>query len=683
MKKVLLALCAVVAIMAACTPKEVLPSSVQFDKTALSLAVGDNYSLKALVNPADAANKELTWASSADAVATVDQTGKVVAVAEGKATITATCKAASSVKATCEVTVNKKAIHVTAVQLTESEPVTLKVGETLQVDAVITPKDATDQNVTWASDNTEVASVSANGLVTALKGGVAYITATVDGVTSDALMVTVTEPRPIMAKYKQIELREGQNAGGAGKVWLCYGRDEDFVDATAWEERDEVASATWTSQNESIATVDNGTVYAVSPGTTTITVDDGLGSSLVIPVTVTAKPVATDDYLPGIRLIAPDELYNSETGRGWYAEGNRFVGEGYVPGTNCFHIKDHQRSGKVYRIAQCVFAPVDVSAIQNPALYIRIYISDVSKIQMDGANSQIELASQSDSEDWEEICWTGGKVFKNWWPEIDQQQNADIMRKYELKNGWNTIVLPFEWAEVTGGNIRKKSVCRFRWYQNPAAEYDLTGKGVEIAVDQLRVVDWTEYVAMNDNTKAMWMESGTVNNFACYDWKDELDGHQGVFGCKDEWMIATYTNIWLRDQSGRWAGREYSIPANYTPDELKFVWQVWVDDPDYFNNVVTTVELCSGSGYPVGGQTVAPQNWDTRNFKWTHNEGDNDLVYKKGWNTFEENLEIAHNDSDPVDIHSLYTFRIVFTNQGGARPSRHSYYFDDARIVKK
>ncbi|MBQ6081404.1 MAG: Ig domain-containing protein, partial [Bacteroidales bacterium] len=119
MKKVLLALLAAAAILAACTPKEVLPSSIQLNKTTISLVEGENFTLQALVNPSDAANKEVTWSSSADVVATVDQTGKVVALKEGTATITATSKAASSVKGTCEVTVTKKPIPVTAVQIAE------------------------------------------------------------------------------------------------------------------------------------------------------------------------------------------------------------------------------------------------------------------------------------------------------------------------------------------------------------------------------------------------------------------------------------------------------------------------------------------------------------------------------------------------------------------------------------
>ena len=202
MKKVLLALFAAALFLTACGPedaKEILPSNVQLDKQAIGLVEGDSYTLKALVNPSEAANKELTWSSSADAVATVDQTGKVVAVGEGTATITATCKAATSVKATCEVTVTKKAIPVTAVDLSE-ESLSMKPEETQKVEAIITPKDATDHDVTWTSDNPEVASVDANGVITAIKGGVANITATVGGITSDALVVVVIEPQPMFLR---------------------------------------------------------------------------------------------------------------------------------------------------------------------------------------------------------------------------------------------------------------------------------------------------------------------------------------------------------------------------------------------------------------------------------------------------------------------------------------------------
>ena len=675
MKKVLLVLFTAVLIITACGPKEVLPTSITLDKQTLALVEGDSYTLKSIINPSDANNKELTWSSSADAVATVDEGGKVIAIQEGTATITATCKAASSVKATCAVTVSKKAIPVTAVQLTEADPVNLPVNGTLHVSAVITPSNATDNTVVWASDNIEVATIDANGDITALKGGVAYITATVGGVTSDALMVTVIEPRAMYAKYKQIELRLGQNLTGAGIVWASYGRVEDYGDP----DREDVVG-TWTSADESVVTVaNNGGVTSVGVGSTTITLTDPSGNSLTIPVTVTPEPVAPEDWLPGIRLANTTNLYDSSTGMGWFAEGDRALGEGFAPGSQCFHVTNHQvrseTTGTNYLIASCRFDPVDISSVENPALYIRFYINKVSALNLNGSNSQIEITSSGDM-DKQELNWTGGRVFSNW-----PSPSEDA--KYELKDGWNTIVLPLKgYAENTMGGLwdpehpafnpfNPKKVSYFRWYSSPY-ETDFIGKDVEIAIDQLRIVDWTEYEAVD--YKDFW--SGTINNWGAYHWLDELDGHHGVFGSKDEFMADTYTNIWLRSQPtgwmGQWRGRAYSMPANMDASQLKFVWHIWLDDPEYFNNVITTVEICSGSNLV-----------DQQNFKWTHNHPGlpHDVDYHAGWNTIEETLSGDHFEKIPPDIRYLYSFRIVFTNQGGGAPGYHSYYIDDLRML--
>lgn len=79
-------------------------TSVSLTKTTLSLVAGASEALTASVAPADATNKEVTWSSSNEAVATVDATGKVTAVAAGTATITVTTVDGSKT-AQCAVTV--------------------------------------------------------------------------------------------------------------------------------------------------------------------------------------------------------------------------------------------------------------------------------------------------------------------------------------------------------------------------------------------------------------------------------------------------------------------------------------------------------------------------------------------------------------------------------------------------
>lgn len=708
MKKYLMALLAVAFVLTACTPKEVLPSSISLNKTELNLVEGDSFTIQALVNPSDAVNKELTWASSAEAVATVDQTGKVVAVKQGEATITATAKAASAVKATCKVTVTEKAIPVEAVQLSEAGPVTLAQNETLELTAVITPSNATDSNIEWKSDDVSVATVDANGVVTALGKGTARITATVGGVTSEPLVVTVTVPMPMFAKFESMELRVGNRLTGDTSVWVYYGTEDDYLNRVEMKYCDAEVS----SSDESVVKVvkpiafpdpndptqpmdptdENLTldVTAVGPGVAEITIEDVNGAKKVIPVVVTAKSEITYDWLPGKELVSTKTLYNEDTKIGWRADYcDITLGEGYAPGTECVHFSNYNGVSSTtntnYLIASCKFYPVDIEEIPNPALYIRFYISDTTAVKFDGANSQIELTSGGDMDN-QELTWTGGRVFKNWYSKVDQEENGDIKKLYDIRNGWNTLVLPLEdYAEyINGGGkmypnsadvfnpFNPKKVCYFRWYSNPW-ETDLMGKNFEFAIDQFRIVDWTEYVSVEEKTRELWMESGTANNCAAYAYLENKDGHEGVFGGKDEFMgTGAISNFWLRDWggTGRWAAREWSLPPNVAIEDLKFVWQLWVDDPDFIGALDTRLEICTGS-----------TKYDTDNFTWSYLPGK--LKLQKGWNIIEEDFAAATVAGKKLNPRSLYTFRLVWTNSDGLQPSRHSYFIDDIHIVKK
>lgn len=81
---------------------------ITLDKTEGILNVGNTVTITATVAPEEATNPAVTWSSSDESVATVDETGKVTAVAVGNATITATSKDDSSVSADYELTVQQK-----------------------------------------------------------------------------------------------------------------------------------------------------------------------------------------------------------------------------------------------------------------------------------------------------------------------------------------------------------------------------------------------------------------------------------------------------------------------------------------------------------------------------------------------------------------------------------------------
>ena len=149
--------------------------------------------LTAEVTPSYADNKRVTWQSSDEKVATVDENGKVTAVGNGTATITAT-SVSGSYTAAVSVTVK---IPVKIQKLTiEAEKETLtKIGESTELKVKIEPENADLQKLIWKSDNEKVATTDENGKVTAVGNGTAEITVTTeDGKITASIMITVKVP---------------------------------------------------------------------------------------------------------------------------------------------------------------------------------------------------------------------------------------------------------------------------------------------------------------------------------------------------------------------------------------------------------------------------------------------------------------------------------------------------------
>ena len=173
-------------------PAEIRVASISLSKSTLELTVGDQTSLDATISPDNAANKKIRWSSSKESVATVTPDGIVEAVSAGTAFITATSED-SGVNAKCEITVKEKAISVTGIALNKTS-LSLSVEEEFTLEATITPDNATNKEINWASDNEAVVTVSSAGVVKALRVGTASITATtVDQGKSASCAVTVSE----------------------------------------------------------------------------------------------------------------------------------------------------------------------------------------------------------------------------------------------------------------------------------------------------------------------------------------------------------------------------------------------------------------------------------------------------------------------------------------------------------
>ena len=174
---------------------------------------------------------------------------------------------------------------VTKVELNKTS-LTLDVNESETLIATITPGNATDQNVTWESDNTSVATVDTSGKVTAVGAGNTTIKATVDGKSAEC-SVTVKEAANVPVESVSLDKTSLElTEGGTGTLI-----------ATVEPSNATNKNVTWSSDNPSVATVNNGVVSAVSEGTATITV-------------TTADGGKTDTCTVTVREEAPDRPVN-------------------------------------------------------------------------------------------------------------------------------------------------------------------------------------------------------------------------------------------------------------------------------------------------------------------------------------------------------------------------------------
>ena len=156
-------------------------TGVSLDKTSLSLIVGNTEQITATVKPDDATDKSVFWVSMDERIATVDQSGNVTAVGAGTTTIHAVATSNQDIFATCQVTAVAATVAVTGVSLDKTS-LSLTEGASEKLLATVSPANATNKSVTWSSSDDSVATVDANGKVTAVKAGTATITVrTVDG----------------------------------------------------------------------------------------------------------------------------------------------------------------------------------------------------------------------------------------------------------------------------------------------------------------------------------------------------------------------------------------------------------------------------------------------------------------------------------------------------------------------
>lgn len=296
-------------------------TALAINKTSTTLNVGATETLSVTRTPASVSYPTISWSSSNTSVATVNASGVVTAVGNGTATITAKTTDGTNISKTCSVTVQTPVSGVTV----SPTSLSLNAGSTYTLTKSISPSTASNQNVTWSSSNTSVATVNASGVVTAVGNGTATITCTssADSSKKGTCSVTVTTAvTGVTVSPTTLSL----NVGGTHVL------SKTVLPATASN-----PNVTWSTSNTAVVTVDsNGKVTAIARGTCTITCTSNADSSKKGTCSITVNQQAT-----GISMVpASKEMwigtpkpnlfnFNKWLANGLYADGAHVSSNNY------------------------------------------------------------------------------------------------------------------------------------------------------------------------------------------------------------------------------------------------------------------------------------------------------------------------------------------------------------------
>lgn len=314
----------------------------------ITVASGKSVKLKAVVTPANAAKKSVTWSVAKEdaAYASISILGNLTAakklVTARTITVYATAKDGSGIQAEQKITVQPLAQEVRLQKGTHT--VNMQDQATLQLNASVYPASAS-QKITWKSSSTKVATVDANGTVTFLKGGTVTITATAADGSSKKASIKLT----VVKSVDEIGLDDQHVAGGKSlnlaKLVEIYPTDATNK-KVVWSMTGDTDSVTLNAKGvlKAKAVTEVKTVYV------TATAADGYGASVtsqidIYPATktvtieldgenVTGKTItlAVGESLQLTGVNAPDDAWQEWTWKSSNAKALEVDEDGCVTG---------------------------------------------------------------------------------------------------------------------------------------------------------------------------------------------------------------------------------------------------------------------------------------------------------------------------------------------------------------
>ena len=268
-------------------------SSLSLNTESIDLVKDATYQLICSISPEYATNKVLVWTSLNNEIASVNESGLVTAISTGVAVITATTTDGTNLSASCTVNVTNPVIALTLDRISAE----LMVGQQMTLQATCTPSNADNINVSWSSNNEDIASVN-NGVVIAKGLGDAIITArSVNGIEATCKITVVPTPvTSLSLNTTSVDLIKD-----ATYQLVCNITPEDATNK----------GLVWTSLNSGIASVnESGLVTAMSTGTTTIIVSSASNSEITASCTVNVTTPVTSIKLEheALELLVDDEV---------------------------------------------------------------------------------------------------------------------------------------------------------------------------------------------------------------------------------------------------------------------------------------------------------------------------------------------------------------------------------------
>ena len=256
---------------------DIKATGISFSTTEYTITnIGQTPAFTPTITPSNAANKNVTWTSSNESVATVSTTGVIKAVGNGTCKITATTTDGTNLSASVNITVDMK---VTGISFSITDYTITNIGQTPVFTPTITPSNAANKKVLWTSSDKSIATVSSTGVIKAVSNGTCKIIATTTDGTNLSASVNITVALPIKATGITTNITN---------YTITTIHDVPTFRATITPTDTTNKTVKWSSSNTNVATVsESGVITAVGNGTCTITATTTDGTNLSASVNLT------------------------------------------------------------------------------------------------------------------------------------------------------------------------------------------------------------------------------------------------------------------------------------------------------------------------------------------------------------------------------------------------------------